>query len=49
MQIYNQVKLFWLEHKNKIIIIFSLIILSLTVTFILVRRHNYKKFEPINF
>ena len=43
MQIYNQVKLFWLEHKNKIIIIFSLIILSLTVTFILVRRHNYQK------
>lgn len=43
MQIYNQVKLFWLEHKNKIIIIFSLILLSLTVTFILVRRHNYQK------
>ena len=43
MQIYNQAKLFWLEHKNKIIIIFSLILLSLTVTFILVRRHNYQK------
>ena len=43
MQIYNQVKLFWLEHKRKVIIIFCLILLSLTVTFLLIKKHNYQK------
>ena len=43
MQIYNQFKLFCLEHKRKIIIIFCLILLSLSVTFIFLKKHNYQK------
>ena len=43
MQIYNQVKLFLYNHKRKIIVIASLILLSLTITLVLLTRHNYQK------
>lgn len=42
MQIYNQVKLFLYNYKRRIILIFSLILLSLTITFVLLMKHNYK-------
>lgn len=43
MQIYNQIKLFLYNHKRKIIVIASLILLSLTITLVLLTRHNYQK------
>lgn len=43
MQIYNQIKLFLYNHKRKIIAIASLILLSLTITLVLLTRHNYQK------
>lgn len=43
MQIYNQVKLFLYNHKRKIIVISSLILLSLAITLVFLTKRNYQK------